>query len=241
MKIDYDYVNGLRDLERREAKDLLAEYAKEYFNLELKRSKSFDTLVKEIDEYVASHSEEDIPYGEGFSTADLIDAVDHLEGKDQFDEADARVVAQVKGIIEGEPEAIVLSSPIAPIDEPTMTLVDVDSDKGTIVTTEVPAKFDTLLEAAKAIQADEAGSDLYAYDLKGFVPHIYMMGRHPGYCHLPFWIYDWIKSNPDWKANPEKCQHWEAHQTLKSLLYYIRRDGQVRVRETRNSRFDVLK
>lgn len=241
MKIDYDYVNGLRDLERKEAKDLLAEYAKEYFNLELKRSKSFDTLVKEIDEYVASHSEEDIPYGEGFSTADLIDAVDHLEGKDQFDEADARVVAQVKGIIEGEPEAIVLSSPIAPIDEPTMTLVDVDSGKGTIVTTEVPAKFDTLLEAAKAIQADEAGSDLYTYDLKGFVPHIYMMGRHPGYCHLPFWIYDWIKSNPDWKANPEKCPHWEAHQTLKSLLYYIRRDGQVRVRETRNSRFDVLK
>ncbi|WDS61731.1 hypothetical protein [Cronobacter phage vB_Cdu_VP8] len=241
MQIDYDYVNGLRELERKEAKDLLAEYAKEYFNLELKRSKSFDTLVKEIDEFVASHSDEDIPYGEGFSTADLIDAVDHLEGKDQFDEADERVVAQVKGIIEEKaPAEIVLSSPISPIGD-VHTTVDVQESGLQVASTEIPAKFDTLIEAAKAIKADEEGSDLYVYDLKGFVPHLYMFGRHPGYAHLPFWIYDWIKANPDWKANPEKCPHWEAHQTLKSLLYYIRRDGQVRIRESRNSRFDVLK
>lgn len=80
--------------------------------------------------------------------------------------------------------------------------------------------------------------------LDGFSPTIVLMGRSArsnGYYTCPWWIYDWIKKNPDWYKDPDQCPHYSARDTLKSLVYYIKRDGQVTVRETRNSSFDTFK
>ena len=248
MKIDLEYVAELKLLDKKEAKDGLTEYAKEYFNVELKKSKSFDNMIIQLEEFISNYKEEDIPHGEGFSTSDLLDAVDHLDGKDIFNEADQSVVDKIRDIVSVGP--IVIDEPLPELPPETMTVIDVNVDTGTtLVETNVSlGKYDTLLEAAKHIQesenlprTQESETAAEEYDLTGFSPHLYMMGHHPGYAHLPYWIYDWILENPDWKKNPEKCKHWEAHQTLKSLLYYIRRDGQVRIRESRNSRFHVLK
>lgn len=79
--------------------------------------------------------------------------------------------------------------------------------------------------------------------LVGFYPSIVLMGRNPsnnGYYTCPWWIFDWIKQNPGWYNEPEKCPHYSAIETLKSLVYYISRDGYVTVRETRNSQFYKL-
>lgn len=238
MKIDSEYVAEIKLLDKKDAKEALANYAKEYFNFDLKKSKSFDNMVVQLEEFIANYKEEDIPHGEGFSTSDLLDAVDHLDGKDMFNEADPDVVDKIKDIVS---DTVVISEPAAELPPETMTVIDVNVETGTtLVETNISlGKYDTLLEAAQVVKADEEKAAA-EYDLKGFSPNLYMMGHHPGYAHLPYWIYDWILQNPDWKKNPEKCTHWEAHQTLKSLLYYIRRDGQVRIRESRNSRFHVL-
>lgn len=75
---------------------------------------------------------------------------------------------------------------------------------------------------------------------ENFSPTIILMGKAPGYYTLPWWIYEWIEKNPDWKSNPESCQHYHALPVLKSLIYYIKRDGNVKIRESRNSRFFIL-
>ena len=73
-----------------------------------------------------------------------------------------------------------------------------------------------------------------------FSPTLHLIGRNPGYATLPWWIYQWILETPDWKSRPLSFEHPSAHQTLLSLIYYIKRDGSVQVRETRNSSFATL-
>ena len=74
---------------------------------------------------------------------------------------------------------------------------------------------------------------------ENFTPIFQLMGRAPGYYTLPWWIYQWIVENEDWKSNIDKA-HAFAQSTLYSLVYYIERDGSVEVRETRNSKFVTL-
>lgn len=95
---------------------------------------------------------------------------------------------------------------------------------------------------ASVSASDESGDEL-AW-LEGFGPTIFLMGasaRSNGYYTCPWWIYDWIKKTPDWYKQPDTCPHASAIDTIKSLAYFIKRDGEVVVRETRNSRFDTLK
>lgn len=94
---------------------------------------------------------------------------------------------------------------------------------------------------APVSDSDESKADMAWLD--GFSPTIVLMGRSArsnGYYTCPWWIYDWIKQNPDWHKDPDQCPHYSARDTLKSLVYYMKRDGQVTVRETRNSSFDTF-
>ncbi|UQJ94990.1 minor capsid protein inhibitor of protease [Klebsiella phage CPRSA] len=89
----------------------------------------------------------------------------------------------------------------------------------------------------------ETVSDELAW-MEGFTPSIIMMGRsvsNTGFYTCPYWIYDWMKQNPDWYKHPDSCPHYSARQTLKSLAWYMHRDGMVTVRETRNSQFYTFK
>lgn len=76
--------------------------------------------------------------------------------------------------------------------------------------------------------------------LDTFIPTIVLMGRNAsnnGFYTCPWWIYDWMCQNPEWYKDPDQCPHASAIPTLKSLVYFIKRDGSVMIRETRNSRF----
>lgn len=74
-----------------------------------------------------------------------------------------------------------------------------------------------------------------------FVPSIHPHGPGNGYINLSWWFYEWIVAHgDDWKTKIGSCRFYNAEKTLKSLVYYIKRDGSVMIRETRNSKFVSL-
>lgn len=110
-----------------------------------------------------------------------------------------------------------------------------------------PETSDQIEIVPDALQAPVSDSETFSDELawmEGFTPSIIMMGRsvsNTGFYTCPYWIYDWMKQNPDWYKHPDSCPHYSARQTLKSLAWYMHRDGMVTVRETRNSQFYTFK
>lgn len=59
------------------------------------------------------------------------------------------------------------------------------------------------------------------------------------YLTVPYWIVDWITETKDWKE--KKCPWKGSDKFMKTIMYYINKDGQIDIRETRNSSFITLK
>ena len=76
---------------------------------------------------------------------------------------------------------------------------------------------------------------------EGFVPAFGLIGPKNGYYTLSWWILDWINANEDWKVSCKTFPRKYEREIMKTLAYYIKRDGFVTVRETRNSQFLFLK
>ncbi|UEP19454.1 putative inhibitor of prohead protease [Klebsiella phage vB_KpnM-VAC36] len=239
--MDKQYIDDLRGLEnKKEAKAKLIEYA-EGFNIQLKKSKGFENLVLDIETAFKKMAEEPMPEdNEGLSISDLIAADDELEGKNDF----------VLGDVEAKPEAkLLFDSPEIPVSiheikEPVQKqsvveekAIHIESPIGKFDTPQPKLSENTFEEAVAKIISDETTFELP----ENFSPHFILMGRNPGYTTLPWWIYEWIKDNPDWKSRPTSFPHPSAHQTLFSLIYYIKRNGSIMIRETRNSSFVTLK
>ncbi|BEH83675.1 hypothetical protein [Klebsiella phage phiKp_4] len=126
-------------------------------------------------------------------------------------------------------------------------VIDVTNDFMDYVKEVAPEIADQIEIVPDALQAPTSDSETVSDELawmEGFTPSIIMMGRsvsNTGFYTCPYWIYDWMKQNPDWYKHPDGCPHYSARQTLKSLAWYMHRDGMVTVRETRNSQFDTFK
>lgn len=126
-------------------------------------------------------------------------------------------------------------------------VIDVTNDFMDYVKEVAPEIADQIEIVPDALQAPTSDSETVSDELawmEGFTPSIIMMGRsvsNAGFYTCPYWIYDWMKQNPDWYKHPDGCPHYSARQTLKSLAWYMHRDGMVTVRETRNSQFDTFK
>ena len=126
-------------------------------------------------------------------------------------------------------------------------VIDVTNDFMDYVKEVAPEIADQIEIVPDALQAPVSDSETFSDELawmEGFTPSIIMMGRsvsNTGFYTCPYWIYDWMKQNPDWYKHPDSCPHYSARQTLKSLAWYMHRDGMVTVRETRNSQFDTFK
>lgn len=126
-------------------------------------------------------------------------------------------------------------------------VIDVTNDFMDYVKEVAPEIADQIEIVPDALQAPTSDSETVSDELawmEGFTPSIIMMGRsvsNTGFYTCPYWIYDWMKQNPDWYKNPDSCPHYSARQTLKSLAWYMHRDGMVTVRETRNSQFYTFK
>lgn len=131
------------------------------------------------------------------------------------------------------------------IDSPDPEIVTYEDEPSVPdVAPEIADQIEIVPDALQAPTSDsETVSDELAW-MEGFTPSIIMMGRsvsNTGFYTCPYWIYDWMKQNPDWYKHPDSCPHYSARQTLKSLAWYMHRDGMVTVRETRNSQFDTFK
>lgn len=126
-------------------------------------------------------------------------------------------------------------------------VIDATNDFMDYVKEVAPEVADQIEIVPDALQAPVSDSETVSDELawmEGFTPSIIMMGRsvsNAGFYTCPYWIYDWMKQNPDWYKHPDGCPHYSARQTLKSLAWYMHRDGMVTVRETRNSQFDTFK
>lgn len=219
--IDKDYIAELKALDdNKEAKAKLAEYA-EQFGIKVKKNKSFDNIVVDIEEALQKLASEPMPETDGLSIKDLIDVADAAEGLKYDDE-------------EVNPEAALL------IDSPVKSDIKIE----VVETDKIPENTSVLIEekfeqaVAEIIESEKPS----VFTLpENFSPNLQLIGKNPGFCTVPWWIYQWIAETPDWKSHPTSFEHASAHQTLFSLIYYINRDGSVLIRETRNSSFVTLK
>lgn len=240
--MDKQYIEDLRSLEdKKEAKTKLIEYA-EQNGIKVKKSKGFDALVLEIEEGFKALADIPMPEdNEGLSISDLIDADDELEGKNDFVTGDEEAKVEAKLLFDS-PEVPVSIHEIKEIVQeqhiteelPIQKAIHIESPIGDIV--EQPKLSDNTLEEAIALVTESESFKLP----ENFSPQLLLIGKNPGYVTLPWWIYQWVKETPDWKFNPDSCPHYSARQSLYSLIYYINRNGSIRVRETRNSSFDLL-
>lgn len=228
MKIDYPYIESVKadlennEIDRKEAKQRVFDYAKESFNLNLNKQKSLDNMIAQLEDLIANYEEDPMPdQNDGISIAELIEATDQLEGKSIFNEA--------------KQEALDLVTPLTTVDK----LDPIVNDKPTEVVDEITDNESVALDEPEATivpSVNETITEEFVLPAD-FVPTITLIGRAPGYYTLPWWIYQWINENPDWKSKPEKCPEYSAIPILKSLIYYINQNGFVRIRETRNSSF----
>lgn len=210
--LDMQYIEEIRVLDKKEAKDKLDEYASQ-FGIKLKKTKSFENMLADLETEFKALSDEPLPEDNvGISISDLID-----DEKEELPE-----LVQ----LEDSPEAVI-------------TVIEVDNIPEDAICIPEAA---TVEEITKIIEDNAVVIESEKFELpEGFSPHFELIGKAPGYCTLPWWIYEWISKNPDWKEKPTSFEHASAHQTLLSLIYYINRDGSVMVRETRNSSFVKIK
>lgn len=218
MNIDYEKVEGFRSLDAKEQKGALADYAMTVFAVKLNKQKSFDNML-----------------------ADLVAALPDDEEKPELliDSPEPEIVAYKGEVTMGEP---VINAPNIPD-----VVIDASQDFMNYVQEVAPEVADQIQLVPDVVEAPVSASDESKGELAWldtFSPTIFLMGRSArsnGYYTCPWWIYDWIKKNPEWYKDPDSCPHASAIDTIKSLVYYIKRDGEVTVRETRNSRFETFR
>lgn len=221
--IDKDYIEELRALsDKKEAKAKLFEYA-EQFGISVKKSKSFDNIVIDIEEALNALADEPLPETDGLSITDLITAADDVDGVNFTNE-------------EVKEEAILL------FDSPTeqVEVLEVVEQEKEFDHYKFEEAITQVVESEKESEP-EVNKEVKFVLPENFSPTLIKLGKGPGYVTVPWWIYQWIAETPDWKSRPTSFVHASAHQTLFSLIYYINRDGSVLIRETRNSSFVTLK
>lgn len=227
--LDTVYIDEMRELDNKDAKTMLADYGKT-FGVDLKKTKSFDNMLADLQAEVDKLADEPMPEeNDGLSISDLIDNPGEDEPEDQLLLDEIRSAVQDGTIQIG--------------DEPLNTEVSEETkelakEKGLeIISTDESISGNTIEDAVKEIIKSESKFKLP----EGYGPRMSLMGRAPGYMNLPWWIYQWVSENEDWKDRPTDFPHPTAHDTLFTLIYYINRDGSVIVRETKNSKFVTLK
>ena len=248
--LDKDYIAEIGALEKKEAKEKLAEYA-ETFGIKLKKTKAFDNMVADLEVELAKLANEPMPeQNDGLSIYDLIQADDEAKGTAIFkDEAKEEARLLIDSVTDapqvtvtdidphfGKPmdpaKGIILEAPIGD------SVITVSDDKVHTIPVTAITQEQFNEEMDKAVKIINTEDEFTLPD--NFSPTLHLIGRNPGYATLPWWIYLWILETPDWKSRPLSFEHPSAHQTLLSLIYYIKRDGSVQVRETRNSSFATL-
>lgn len=212
------------------AKTELADYAKQ-FDIKVKKTLTLENMIEVVQGELSkmeSDMKNDSAQAEGLTPMDLILAADVADDKVIDPAASESLVETLRAIEEPIVDEVV--EEVKPEPVPVEIVV-------------VPEVKESPVAAIFAEEAEHrAQPDTESFcDLTGFRPTITLIGGGRGYYTCPWWIFDWIQNTPDWKKHPERFPHVYVHDTLKSLIYYIKRDGSVKVRETKHSQFHTLK
>lgn len=209
--IDKEYIDSLLELPKREAKEAFVEYA-QGFGIELKKNLTIEAMIEKFTaEIKALHNEPMPEETEGLTMSELLA------------QEDGRIVVQaaepkVEPVVEETPEATI--DPVSDeVTQPIETPVPVE---------ETPTEA---IQDQPVIESEELPP--------GFYPTLSLMGPAPGYTNIPYWIWDFIEQNKDWKSKIHTAREVDRR-VLYSLLYYIKRQKTVQIRESRNSRFHIL-
>lgn len=237
--LDKQYIEEIKLLDKKEAKTKLDEYASQ-FGIKLKKTKSFENMVEDLEVEMAKLAAEPMPEVDGgLSITDLIEASDELEGKSVFKGEASESAMSLIG------DTITVAAGDIVVEVPKLFVESIGApigDKVVVVTKdeviELPVEPVDEVQFKAAVEKIIEAEGFKLPD--NFSPNLSIIGKNPGYVTLPWWIYQWISETPDWKERPTSFQHPSAHQTLFSLIYYIKRDGSVMIRETRNSSFVTL-
>lgn len=241
MSIDYAKVEGFKELDQKESKIALAEYAQDNFDVKLVRNKTFENMLADL-EAALKEKYKNLPTDEELAAEPPIDFTPP---------------AAPPGVDLESLEVQPLSEPVVEDTEEQKgwAMQELTSPTGQVFTlnmvkaSDPEEKIDELpVESGLPVLAPESDSEPVSSDMawmEDFSPTISLMGRSErtnGYYTCPWWIYDWITQNREtWFLNPEKCPHSSAIPVVKSLAWFAHRDGEVVIRETRNSRFVTLK
>ena len=213
------------------AKTELADYAKQ-FDIKVKKTLTLENMIEVVQGELSkmeSDMKNDSAQAEGLTPMDLILATDVADDKVIDPAASESLVETLRAIEEPIVDEVVEEVKPEPVPVEIVVVQEVKESPVAAIFAE---------EAEHRAQPDTESMA----DIGDFRPTLLLMGRDGrGWATLPFWIWDWIQKNPEWKKYPERFPHYYGIDTLKSLIYYIKRDGSVKIRETRNSQFHNLK
>lgn len=223
--IDQDFINELLELPKREAKDKLAEYALQ-FNIELKKNFTIEDMIENFKAEIKKLADEPMPE----------DPEDGLSLSELMDEEGSRIDVQIDTPQTTAPELL-----IEPVSSPDLKVIDVQAEIETVQSgANAEQKQEEIITFTPVPTVEKVKIDFGTLLPKDFSPTVTLIGPTPGYANIPYWVYDFIVQNPNWKLKIDKFKHTNDHKILYSLLYFINKNGSVKIRESRNSGFHVI-
>lgn len=193
---------------------LLAHYAKECLNYSVRNDNIPTNIIEKIRLRVEEYSKTDDSGNSGFSSSDISLAMNIKSGVIVLEEPNEKALELISGmnIDKHTPE-----------DDETLELISEP------ILTPVNTPVVEIIKDQPKVKKE-----------KEFEPAFTLMGSslsNAGYYTLAWWIYDWITKTENWKEHINDYPNKSDHIILKTLAYYINKNGSVDIRETRNSQF----
>lgn len=229
-----------------EGKKKLADYAMKHHGVKLARNKSFENMMNDLEEAVnatfeearaeAGDAKEQIDMEERVDLSDAVeidpDLMDKDESENEFDvdEADETIAPEVTEPTEKAEEPTPLAAPGEIRSIKDIPVEDQEKIRRGLETGEI-----VVGAPVTPVTPVEAHSITFP---EGYQPKYRLVGPEGrAFINIPYWVYDWMQGRP-WRSEISECPY--DKELLKSLAFYIERDGSVAIRESRNSKFIVI-
>lgn len=234
-----------------EGKKKLADYALKNYGVKLVRNKSFENMMNDFENAVIATTEDARKQaGDAKEQIDLEERVDlsnaveldpdTMDGDDIETSVNSTLVDEIVEMSEDSNQSeqhvpIVQDIEVKQLVEPGEIRSIND------IPTEDQEKIREGLETGKlAISAELVPSEK-PFTLsfpEGYAPKYRLVGPEGrAFINVPYWVYDWMQGR-NWRMEIAECPY--DKELLKSLAFYIERDGSVAIRESRNSKFIVI-
>lgn len=223
-----DIESQFGSLSTTEGKKKLADYALKNYDIKLVRNKSFENMMNDFESAVNAKFEA--------ARAEAGDAKETIDMGERVDLSKGIELDPDKMDIEDETPETTEQHVAA---ELSVEIVDQDQveEKPAIPFSELKIEAPTATEITTQLE-EKPVSDFVLSFPEDYVPKYRLIGPESrAFINVPYWIHDWMQGR-NWKIEIAECPY--DKELLKSLAFYIERDGSVAIRESRNSKFIVI-